>query len=295
MTELKLSTAETLEFWMADSTNPRAPKTGLSSFTVRAKKKGGAWATITPTIAEDENGWYMMTLTTTHTNTLGAMRFYITATGADPLPMSAKVVSNYTGELSAASVQAIWDALTSALTTVGSIGKRIVDNLDAAISSRMATFTYTAPDNPSITAIKAKTDNLPAAPASTGDVTTVGSAVTAVKAKTDLLNFTSGNVHADVKVIAPGQITIKKNTALADFQFPMTDSTLHLPMAGLTPTVQRSIDGGAFANCTNAAVEIGSGAYSIDLSASDLNGTTIMLKISASGADTKFATIITQP
>lgn len=38
--------------------------------------------------------------------------------------------------LSAAAVQAVWDALTSALTTVGSIGKRIADNLDAAISSR---------------------------------------------------------------------------------------------------------------------------------------------------------------
>jgi hypothetical protein len=43
--------------------------------------------------------------------------------------------------LSAAGVQAVWDALTSALTTVGSIGKRIADNLDAAITSRMATYT----------------------------------------------------------------------------------------------------------------------------------------------------------
>jgi hypothetical protein len=38
--------------------------------------------------------------------------------------------------LSAAAIQAIWDALTSALTTVGSIGKLIVTNLDALISSR---------------------------------------------------------------------------------------------------------------------------------------------------------------
>lgn len=41
--------------------------------------------------------------------------------------------------LSSAGVQAIWDALTSALTTVGSVGKRIADNLDATISSRAAT------------------------------------------------------------------------------------------------------------------------------------------------------------
>jgi hypothetical protein len=38
--------------------------------------------------------------------------------------------------LSSAGVQAIWDALTSALTTVGSIGKLLVDNINAAISSR---------------------------------------------------------------------------------------------------------------------------------------------------------------
>jgi len=43
--------------------------------------------------------------------------------------------------LSSAAVQAIWDALTSALTTVGSIGKLLVTNIDAAISSRMATYT----------------------------------------------------------------------------------------------------------------------------------------------------------
>lgn len=99
--------------------------------------------------------------------------------------------------LSAAGVQAIWDALTSALTTVGSIGKLLVTNIDAAISSRgtstltqtqvtggvysvqsascvlgdarianldaaistrLASASYTAPDNTSITAIKTQTD-----------------------------------------------------------------------------------------------------------------------------------------
>lgn len=40
--------------------------------------------------------------------------------------------------LSAAGVQAIWDALTSALTFAGSIGKLLVDNINATISSRHA-------------------------------------------------------------------------------------------------------------------------------------------------------------
>lgn len=38
--------------------------------------------------------------------------------------------------LSAAGIQAIWDALTSALTTASSIGKLLVDNINATISSR---------------------------------------------------------------------------------------------------------------------------------------------------------------
>lgn len=50
-----------------------------------------------------------------------------------------------TPALSAAGVQAIWDALTSALTTVGSIGKLLVTNIDATVSSRLASASYTAP------------------------------------------------------------------------------------------------------------------------------------------------------
>jgi hypothetical protein len=53
--------------------------------------------------------------------------------------------------------------------------------VDVAVSTRNAT----APDNSGIAAIKAKTDNLPAAPASEGNVSAVGSAVLAVDAKVD--------------------------------------------------------------------------------------------------------------
>lgn len=94
--------------------------------------------------------------------------------------------------------------------------------------------------------------------------------------------------------LAASQVPIKKNTALSGFQFPMSDSTNHLPATGLNVAVQRSIDGGAFANCTNAATEIGSGVYTINLSAADLNGGSIILKFTASASDTRFATLITQ-
>ena len=61
--------------------------------------------------------------------------------------------------LSSASVQAIWDALTSALTTVGSIGKRLVDNLTGDIFARVG-----APIGASISAdiagVQSDTDNI---------------------------------------------------------------------------------------------------------------------------------------
>lgn len=95
-----------------------------------------------------------------------------------------------------------------------------LDQLDAAVSSRLAGAGYTAPDNAGIAAlavtdaaIKAKTDNLPAAPASEttsaaikartdlipaapaseGNVTAVGALATAIKAKTDALPASPAN------------------------------------------------------------------------------------------------------
>lgn len=47
------------------------------------------------------------------------------------------------GSMTAGAIQAIWDALTAALTTAGSIGKLLVDNVDATISSRLPTANIT--------------------------------------------------------------------------------------------------------------------------------------------------------
>lgn len=71
----------------------------------------------------------------------------ITAAAGVTLPSSVASPTNITAAtgvvLSAAGVQAIWDALTSALTTVGSIGKLFVDNLNATVSSRLASASIT--------------------------------------------------------------------------------------------------------------------------------------------------------
>ena len=58
--------------------------------------------------------------------------------------------------------------------------------VDVATSTRLASSAYTAPANSDITAIKSKTDNLPASPAATSDIPSAN--ITAIKAKTDLLN-----------------------------------------------------------------------------------------------------------
>lgn len=71
---------------------------------------------------------------------------------------------------------AVWDQLKSAHTIPDSFG----DYLDIEVSSRLPTSGYVAPDNASITAIKAKTDNLPADPASNTQVNTRAPASTAL-------------------------------------------------------------------------------------------------------------------
>lgn len=71
--------------------------------------------------------------------------------------------ASYTAPPSAATIaQAVWDALTSALTTVGSIGKLLVTNIDAAISSRLATSGYTVPPtaNANADALLDRTDGI---------------------------------------------------------------------------------------------------------------------------------------
>jgi hypothetical protein len=65
--------------------------------------------------------------------------------------------------LSSAGIQAIWDALTSALTTIGSIGKLFVDNINATISSRASQTSLDTMDDfvdTEVSAIKGKTDQL---------------------------------------------------------------------------------------------------------------------------------------
>ena len=126
-------------------------------------------------------------------------------TGTSGVVVAAASKTGY--RLSSTGVQDIWDALTSALTTASSIGKLLVDNINATISSRLASSSYTAPLDAAgtrsavglasanldtqltaiddyidteVAAIKAKTDLIPASPAATSDIPSAATIADAV-------------------------------------------------------------------------------------------------------------------
>ncbi|MBK8200327.1 MAG: hypothetical protein IPK75_18425 [Acidobacteria bacterium] len=109
---------------------------------------------------------------------IGASVLLSPGTGTGQISLSsgavtAGTVSDKTGyALSSGGVQAIWDALTSALSTASSIGKHLVDNVNATISSRASQASVDTVDTV-VDAIQAKTNNLPASPAAVGSAMTL--------------------------------------------------------------------------------------------------------------------------
>jgi hypothetical protein len=108
---------------------------------------------------------------------------------------------------------------------------------------------------------------------------------------TDNQDSTRGGMSA----LPNGSMAVKKNAALAKFMFLMLDSTDHVtPKTGLTVTAERSIDAGSFASCANSVTELANGIYYIDLANTDLNGTVITFEFTATGADARYVTVVTQ-
>jgi hypothetical protein len=160
--------------------------------------------------------------------------------------------------LSTAGIKAIWDQLTSALTTVGSIGKLIVDNIDAAISSRAS-----------------------------------ASALATAQADLDIITGADG---ATLATLQPNQDygTITKNAAFPNFEFLMVLASDHVtPGIGLTVSGQRSVDGAAFTSVAGGITEVSNGIYQFDALAADTNGDVITWRFSAATADDTFVTFKT--
>lgn len=107
---------------------------------------------------------------------------------------------------------------------------------------------------------------------------------------------TGRSLLVDAAGAVPITTNLKKNQALANFHFLMTDSTTHNPATGKTVTVTRCIDGGAFAAGTLSAVtEVSSGMYRVDFAAADLNGNVVTLRATATGCDDLFISLTLEP
>lgn len=100
----------------------------------------------------------------------------------------------------------------------------------------------------------------------------------------------SGNVTTTVAT------RLKTNQALNNYHFLMTDSTTHNPATGKTVTVTRAIDGGSFgAGTIGSVTEVANGLYRVDLPAADLNGSVVTLRMTASGCDDLFVSLVLEP
>jgi hypothetical protein len=184
-------------FLMVDSADHVTGKTGLT-VTVTLSKNGAAFGAASGAVSELSNGWYALAGNATDRNTLGALAIHASASGADPTDEQYTVVAfdpfaatnlgltdldtAISSRATQTSVNAIPTAplLAASYTAPDNAGvaaiKAKTDNLPAdpasntQVATRLATAGYTAPDNTGIAAIQAKTDNLPAAPAATGDI-----------------------------------------------------------------------------------------------------------------------------
>lgn len=134
------------------------------------------------------------------------------------------------GAMAAAAVASIWDALTSTITTAGSIGKLLVDNINATISSRSS---HTAAD---IWAVATRTitgGSLTTAPPTASEVAT---AVWASATRT-LSSF--GTLASDVwavatRTITGGSLTTAPPTAAAIADAVWDEATSGHQTAGTT-------------------------------------------------------------
>jgi hypothetical protein len=113
--------------------------------------------------------------------------------------------ADYTAPTSAPSAAAVASAVRTELTEIS--------NLDASVSSRLASASYTAPANSDITAIKSKTDNLPASPAAVSDIPTTAQISAAVEGS--LLDENDGQAVLNALVGAIGNQNVDEIALVA--------------------------------------------------------------------------------
>jgi hypothetical protein len=127
MYQIKLSettaTLRRIPILLVDATDGYTPKTGQTGVSVLISKNGGTPASTTNSVVEIGNGQYYIELTATEVNTLGWIAVNVQKTACRQ-----------------------YNAIVQVMAYDYAAGSNLgLTNLDALISSRMATFTYTAP------------------------------------------------------------------------------------------------------------------------------------------------------
>jgi hypothetical protein len=140
-------------------------------------------------------------------------------------------------------------------------------NLDASISSRLAGSAYTAPANSDISAIKSKTDNIPASPAAVSDIPTAAQISAAVEGS--LLNEGDGQAVLNAIVGAIGNTNLSEVSLVAAVRADLERSggkldsipTTSAPTAAQNASAvwgaaTRSVTGGTVDTLTNAPASV---------------------------------------
>lgn len=135
--------------------------------------------------------------------------------------------------LNAAAVStAVWDAATASYGSAGTYGALVETNLDATVSSRLATAGYTAPDNASIAAILVDTG------------TTLQAELDGIQADTEDIQarlpaaLVSGRIDASVGAMAANTLTAAATAA--DFGAEIADA-VHDEVVEGTTTLRESV------------------------------------------------------
>lgn len=144
--------------------------------------------------------------------------------------------------LSTAGIQAIWDALTSALTTVGSIGKKLADWVIGTTQTGDSFARLGAPAGASISAdiaaVKADTAKLgtPAGASVSADIAAVKTDTAGVKTKTDQFVFTVAN-RVDAQALGIANNAITAASMAADASSEIADQVWEEAIADHSGTV----------------------------------------------------------
>jgi len=99
MYDVKQSTALTIPIFVHDANGDAV--TGLvdAGFTKRISKNGGAFAAMTVTITEMENGWYSVPVSTSHSDTVGILSMTFTHGSAKQVNLQFRVQAKLTDDL----------------------------------------------------------------------------------------------------------------------------------------------------------------------------------------------------